>query len=265
MSVRVVGSNGDDGDPRTGGGEKVSGGGGPTPMVGDLEEVEMGDSARHEDGVDGLLGVAREEEELSTIVAKENDGQVVDPPTLVHWAGGDGDGIGPQDPQLHAVEGEPVARCQAPTREPGCCDRLLPGSVARTGAGDARLQNPTHPVAPHQTGQPAVVIFVGVTEEDDVEAAIPRREAAVEAFEEAVGVGSAVDEETPTVGSFQEDGISLADVEDRHPKDSWRSMGEGDAAGGQDHGDPQTRQTDERTHRLVRARRWKPLAAEPAG
>jgi hypothetical protein len=56
---------------------------GPASVVGNLENVDVGEAARHQDGIDSLLDVAREQEALGADRAEQHDRHVVDPGSRV--------------------------------------------------------------------------------------------------------------------------------------------------------------------------------------
>ena len=56
---------------------------GPAPVVGHLENVDVGEATRHQNGIDSLLDVAREQEALRAHRAEQHDRHVVDPGSRV--------------------------------------------------------------------------------------------------------------------------------------------------------------------------------------
>ena len=60
------------------------------------------------------------------------------------------------------------------------------------------------------------MVLVRVAEHDGVDPPVPRRDPLVEVDEQAVRVRPAVDQQPTAARSFDEDGIALPDVEDRH-------------------------------------------------
>ncbi len=79
------------------------------------------------------------------------------------------------------------------------------------------------------------MVLVRVGQDEDVDPAVPWREALVEQAQQPVGIGSAVDEEASPTAAFDEDRVTLADVEHGDPHATVGSMqcgdGEGDRPG----------------------------------
>jgi len=78
---------------------------------------------------------------------------------------------------------------------------------------------------------------VRMGEDEDIDPAIPRRESLVEVDEEPIGVGPAVHDHPAAGAAFDEDGITLADVEDNHARDPVWSV-----AGGEQQGEARARE-----------------------
>jgi hypothetical protein len=108
-----------------------------------------------------------------------------------------------------------------------------PGRIPGSRTAHAGLEDPNHAVALEEQGEARDVVFVRMAEDDDVDAAIPRRDPTIQGDQQAVGIGPAVDQQTPSARSLDQDRIALADVEDRDPGEPRRSCSH-DAAG--DHG-----------------------------
>ncbi len=183
-------------------------------MVGDLEELDAGESAGDEDRVDALLDVAGEQEPASADLTEQDDRDVVDPRAGVGWLIGNRAPVRPEDPNVDLVEGEVVAGCEpvdlpAARRQPG-----PEGFVPRPGPAHPRLEQAADTIALEQQRQAGDVVFVGMAEDDQVEPPVPGRQAGIESDDQATGVRSAVDEEATAAPALDEDRVSLADVED---------------------------------------------------
>ena len=78
MAVGVLRSHRDDRDPRSDGIEECLRRRSPAPVVGHLQEVDVGKPAGQEDGIDPLLDVTGEEESLVPECSEQDDRDVVD-------------------------------------------------------------------------------------------------------------------------------------------------------------------------------------------
>ena len=80
-----------------------------------------------------------------------------------------------------------------------------------------RLEHAADAVALEQEGQARDVVLVRMAQDDRVDPAVPRRDPPIEGHQQAIGIGSAVDEEPAAPGALDEDRVALPDVEDRDP------------------------------------------------
>lgn len=223
MAVRVPGTDRHDGDRRPDGGEEGRTRRGAAAVVGDLEHVDARQPATHQDRIDAFLGVAGQEEAATCHLAEEDDRDVVDARPGFGGRRRNGPRIRPQDAQRDVVEGQPIAgreplRAPAPAGKGG-----LEGRVARPAAPHPGLEDATDPVATEQDREAAGVIVVGVGQDDEVEAAVPGRQPSVEGDEQAVGIGTAIDEQPPAACALDEDRVALSHVEDREPGSPGRT------------------------------------------
>jgi hypothetical protein len=101
---------------------------------------------------------------------------------------------------------------------------------ARAGAGHARLGDAADAVARHEATQTTGVVLVWVCQHDEVDAAIPERDALVEPAHQQVGVGATIHEDPAAAGRFEEDGIALPDVEHGQPEGGRPPCHQRDAA-----------------------------------
>ncbi len=209
-------------------------------MVGDLEEIDARQAAPHDDRVDALPDVAREEEAPPVRLPEEDDRDVVHPRPVVRRIDRDRPAVRPEDTEADLVEPERVAReepfrAEAPGRE-----RCLPGGIPGSAAGHPGLGNAPDCIPFEEEREARHVVLVGVGQHDKIEPPVPRREPRVERHQEAVRIRTAVDEEAAAPPRLHEDRIPLADVEDddvRPPVrpgrggDEERPEGEGDREG----------------------------------
>jgi hypothetical protein len=84
-----------------------------------------------------------------------------------------------------------------------------------------------------QQGEPGHVILVRVGQDQGVDPAIPRRDAAVEGDQQPVGIRTTVDQQPTAMRALDEDRVALSDIEDRDARRGCRAGGN-DAAGDRD-------------------------------
>jgi hypothetical protein len=214
--------------------EERAGAGRATAMVRDLEDVDrlaarsvgcarepagrVHQPVGKELGIDLLLDVAGQQQPMHSEAHVEDDRDVVDAGTgigrlLRHLAA-----ARPAHGESRAIEREMVAGHERLARapEPGEC--LLVRRVARARATHARLRQGAHRVALEEEGESRYVVLVGMGEHDEVEPAVPGRESRVEERQQPIGVGPRIDEDAAAPVALEQDGVSLADVEDGHAK-----------------------------------------------
>ena len=187
-------------------------------MVGDLEEIDPRQPLRDDRRVDALLDVAHEQEPPRADLAEEHDRHVIDRRATVRRLDGHGSAVRPEHAHRDVVDREAIPGRQATVRRSGL-DRepSRPRVVARSRAAHPGFEHPTDAVPLEQQREPGDVILVRVAEDHDVDPSIPGRHALVERHEETVGIGAAVDQQPPAARAFDEDGVTLPDVEDRDP------------------------------------------------
>ncbi len=215
MAVPVRGADGDDGDLRPQRCHERPGRGRPAPVVRDLEDVDGAQATADENGIDLLLRVAREQEAPAPDRELEYDRDVVDLLAAVRRRGRHAPGVGPQHAKASVVDGEPVAAGETPARLALLVEQAGQGDVAGTWPGHPRLIEAPDAVPPEQPDEPRRVILVGVREDDHVETPVPGRYPGVEQSAQAVRVWTAVDEDAAARRALDEDGVTLAHVEDR--------------------------------------------------
>ncbi len=181
-----------------------------------------------EERVDVVLDVAGQQESPSGDLAEEHDRDVVDPAARIGRLARDAAGIRPQDAEPDVVEGDPGARGEDPVRRRArLAEDPVERGVARAGPAHPGLVDPPDAVALEEERQARDMILVGVGQDEDVDPAVPRRQAPVQLDEEPVRIRPAVDEHPPAAPALDEDRVSLADVEDRDPGRAVGAVGGG--------------------------------------
>lgn len=161
-----------------------------------------------------VLEVAGEQDPLAADVDAEHDRRVIDAATRGRGGGGQTIEGWPEDLDARRAQPEGVALDQPEPADPeslGCGSKF---AHPRALAGHAGLRDATDAIAGHESCQAAGVVLVRVRQHHQVDAAIPDRDALVEALHEQVGVGPAVHEHALAVPRLEKDGIALPDVED---------------------------------------------------
>ena len=120
------------------------------------------------------------------------------------------------------VERELVARGKSSTGWPAAGEHRRPRVVARSGTDHARLVHPPDPVSMQQGREPGDVVLVRMRQHQDVDAAIPRRQALVERGQHPARVRAAIDHHAAPTSALDEDPVALPDV---HHDDVGRAIG----------------------------------------
>jgi hypothetical protein len=223
MAVRIVPTCGRHRDPRRHGIDERLGGGGPAAVVGDLEQIDPRQTGGQQAWVDAVLHVARQQESPLADRAQQDDRNVVDAGPIIGRLAGHLAGHRPQDLQLDRVHGQAITGGEAGAwRCAGIGQALVPGGVARAGSEHARFEDPPDAVAVEQQGEASHVVLVRVGEDDDIDAPVPGRDAPIELDEQTIGIGPAIDEQPSPRPTFDQDGVTLSDVQDGHPGDAGR-------------------------------------------
>jgi hypothetical protein len=199
----------------------------------DLQEIDLGEAAADELGIDALLDVAGEEEPVLADLAQEDDGHVVDRRAAVGRPLRHAVRVRPEDPEADPVEAQPVAGRQPAMWRAAGGQRRRPRSIAGTRPNHARLVHATDPVPREQRRQARHVVFVRVGQHQDVDASVPGRQSLIEGDEEASRIGPTIDEEPPAAATLDQDSIALTDIEDNHAHEPVWVMRQRD---GQPHG-----------------------------
>jgi hypothetical protein len=197
-------------------------------VVGDLQEVHLGEAPSDEGRVDLLLDVPREQEPVPAHLAQEDDRDVVDPGPVIRRPFGNGADVRPEDPEADVVQGEVVARGDDPALDASGRQRGVQGSVAGPGSDHPGFEDPFHGVPAEQRREPGRVVLVGVAQDHHVNPPIPGRQLLVQRHEEAAGIRAPVDEEPAAALALEEDCVALSDVEHRQARDPVRAVDDGD-------------------------------------
>jgi hypothetical protein len=184
-------------------------------VMGDLEQIHPGQASRQQDRVDLLLDVAGEQEALLAERAEKDDRDVVDRRPAIGWVPWHGVPVGPQDLEVDRVEVQPIAGREE-LGGPAVEGEVRPERVIRgTRPDHSRLEDPADPVAVDQPGQPAGMVLVRMAQDQDVDPPVPRREARIELENQAIGIGTTVDQHPGAAIALDKDRVALSDVEDR--------------------------------------------------
>ena len=192
--------------------------------MGHLQEVHPWQAVGHQLGVEVLLEVAHQQESPEAGVSEQHDRDVVDGLPVVERRRRDVARRGPEDPERDLVQPEAIARAQRSVRRHAIGEGGTPGCIARAHAGEARLVRDPDAVPLEEQAEARDMILVGMREDDDVDPAVPRRQALVERDEQAARIRSAVDQHPPAATAFHEDRVTLAHVEDDDVRDSTGSV-----------------------------------------
>ena len=145
VTVRVPGAGGGDGDLRPHGVEERARRRRPAAVMGDLEQVDAGQPARHEGRVDSLLDVAGEQEALPADLAEQDDRHVVDGRSRRRPAGAArhrGPATAPGTGSRRGRTGRPSRARRGSEPEPGEGRLARPGSPGPVRSSRARTSGP---------------------------------------------------------------------------------------------------------------------------
>ena len=223
MTVRVAGPRRGHRDTRADRLDERLGRRGPTPVVRHLEQVDVWKVVCQQTRIDLLFDVPHEQEPSRPDLTEQHDRHVVDAGAAVRRHRGDLAADRPQHTQRDLIDGQAIACGQAESdRAVGSSQLPQPGGVSRSRAAHAGFEHARDVVALQEEGEPGDVILVRMREDHGIDPAIPRRDAAIECDQQSVRIRTAIDEESPAARALDEDGIALADIEDRHPRESRR-------------------------------------------
>ena len=194
VAVRIAGARRDDGDPRTHRLEEWPRARGARAVVRDLEQVDRGEPSLEQLRIDALLDVAGEQEPMAGDLAQQDDRDVVDRRPAVRRSLRNPVRVRPEHPEVDRIELQPIAGREAAVRRPALSEHLVPGSIAGSGPDHARLVHPADAVALEQQREPGDVVLVRMRQHQDVDPAVPRRQALVERDQQPAGIGPAIDD-----------------------------------------------------------------------
>jgi len=153
---------------------------GAAAVVCHLEKVDARQPRGEEGRVDALLDVAHQQDAPAPDVAAQDDGYVVDGGAAVGRVERDAARQRPQDTEVDLIDLQPVPRGKSEAdRRCGFRQLSRPGRIARPRAAHPRLEDPYHPVSLEEQREARDMIFVRMTEDDDVDTTIPRRDPAI--------------------------------------------------------------------------------------
>ncbi len=225
MAIVVACPDRDDGDGRRRRGQQGVGRGRPAAVVSDLQQVDVRQAPRHEHRVHVLFGVPGEQEAPPIGFAEQHDRRVVDAAAGGRGLHGHRPRVRPEHTQRQPVDADPVTRRNLFAPQPGRAQRRSVGRVAWPISPHARLGDPPHPIAGENGGEAGRVVVVRVREDDEVEAAVPRRQPGVEDGTQAAWIRPAIDEDPGIVGGSDQDRVALAHVEHDDVKPSVGTRG----------------------------------------
>jgi hypothetical protein len=168
--------------------------------------------------VDVLLDVAREQHAAMRQTQIEHDRHVVDRAPVVRGMERHLAAPRPQDVERRIVELDAVSGGEEDGSEAELGQDGAKGVVAGAVAEHPGLGDRPDPVAAEQQRHPGNVVLVRVAEHQQVEAPVPGRDSLVEAAQQQVRIGPAVDEHPGAARSLQQDGVALPDVQYGHPE-----------------------------------------------
>jgi hypothetical protein len=185
MPVGVGRARADDGDMRREAFDERIGRCRRTAVVGDLQHVESATVGRRQAGgqelwVDVLLDVAGQQQAPIAKAQVEDERNVIDLLARARRTQRHATGQWPVDVDGDAVEDQPITGGDHPCLATQLGQPTAKGGVARSRSNHARLDHAADPVAVEQQRQARDVVLVGVSDGDQVQAAVPSRQALVE-------------------------------------------------------------------------------------
>ncbi len=228
VPVVVAGADGDEGELGTRRVEEGGAGRRGAPVVGHLEDVDPREAPGDQPRVHVVLRVAGEQEAAAVRLTEQDDRRVVDAAAGGRRLNGH-PGRGPENRQRHLVQAQPGTRRERRARRAvAVAQRLAPGLPARALAVHPGLEDPAHPVPLQDPDEAGDVVLVGMRQHDEVDPAIPRRDAGIELQEQPLRVRSAVHEHPAAGPALDEDRVALPDVEHHEAGLPAGGVGEGD-------------------------------------
>ena len=189
-----------------------------------LEHIGPRQTPGQEDRIDALLDVAHQQRTLAPELREQHDRHVVDAGSFVGRLGSNGSGVGPEHREPDAIKRERIAGPEPAAFDVAQPQRELPRGVAGTAAAHPDVERPADPVALEEQRESGDVILVRVRQQQQVDAAVPRRETAVERRDQSFRIRSAVDEHAGSARPLHEDGVTLSDIERDDPEPAVRAV-----------------------------------------
>ncbi len=199
--------------------------------MGDLEQIEPGQTGGDQPRVDAILDVTGQQEAVPPDRSQEHDRDVVDAGPTVRWFERGFTWDRPEHRHRDLVDRQAVAGDQAPPlRGVRACKPLEPGRIPGTRAARAGLEHLPNPIALKEPRQAGDVVFVRMRQDDRVDAAIPRRQPTIEGDQQPGRIRSTIHEQPAAVRTLDQDRVALTHVQHgdpRHPGRASRDDGSG--------------------------------------
>ena len=200
-------------------------------VVRHLEQVERRQATAQQLRVDALLDVAGEQDALSANLTEQHDRDVVDRGAAIRRALRHPVRVGPEDAEVNRIKRQAVASGQPAVGWSAIGERGRPGVVAGTRPDHPGLVHPPDAIALEQRREARDVIFVRVGQHEDVDAAVPRRQALVERHQQPARIRAAIHDHPTAAIPEHEDAVALPDVKDDDVNGAIGSVGEGEREG----------------------------------
>ena len=160
MPIRIAEPGRHDGNPRSDRVEKCLSARRPGPVVGDLEEIDLGKAAREKLGIDLLFDVAGKEKPPTADLAEQHDRDVVDRAPAVGRAERHTSRVGPEHPKPNVVQGQPITGRERPVRRSAMGEERRHRGVSRTRPDHPGLVDPADPIAAQEDSEARRMVLV---------------------------------------------------------------------------------------------------------
>jgi hypothetical protein len=189
-----------------------------------LEQVDARQALRQHRWVDVLLHIAGQEEPTLPDDAEQDDRHVIDAAAGIGRLGRDPAADRPEHAHRDLVDRQPITRGDGEAdRRTGTSQPIEPGRVPRSRATHPGFEDPVDAIAVEEQRQAGDVVLVRVRQDHRVEPPVPRRDPPIELDQQSIGIGAAIDQKATTARPLDQDGVALADVEDRDPRRAGRA------------------------------------------
>ena len=224
MTVRVPDPGGRHGDPWPDRIDERLRGGRPAAVMGHLEQIHARQVRSEEYRVDLLLDVAHQQESPAAHTAIEDHRHVVDPGATVGWVERNAAADRPEHPHRDLVHRQAIAGGDPGSLRSAAARELAqPRGIPWPRPAHSWFEHAVHVIPGEEEGESGHVVLVGVRKDDRVDPPVPGWKPSIQGDQQAVRVGSAVDQQSPAARPLDKDGIALADIEDRDPSGAARS------------------------------------------